>query len=253
MSNEAMSEAITNEKVADLSPRWRRYPGFSLLLENPGDSLKPDGEYQVLATSRSVPFYRRLHDAVATSRLSEVSEFCLLPFASLHVTALDGLNAGNVEGAVPFIRDQARDYVTRLPHSLGERPSFVEHPRTSELTVRSWALAFEVKDLTVWSESVFAARLRPAPGAQSAFKRFKRTRQALRHSYADRFGVAGLTPYVPHVTLGYFANRPAARRARRLLGKEAEAIAHEPREERLPLSHVRLYAFTGMATFVRAH
>jgi hypothetical protein len=46
------------------------------------------------------------------------------------------------------------------------------------------------------------------------------------------------------------ANRPAARRARRLLGEEAEAIAREAREERLPLSRVRLYAFTDMATFV---
>jgi 2'-5' RNA ligase len=97
---------------------------------------------------------------------------------------------------------------------------------------------------------VLAARLRPAPGAQPAFARFKRTRRALRHSYADRFGGAGRMPYVPHVTLGYLANRPAARRARRLLGEEAEAIAREAREERLPLSHVRLYAFTDMATFV---
>jgi hypothetical protein len=246
-----MSEAITNEKVADLSPRWRRYPGFSLLFDNPGDSLKPSGAHQLLATSRSVAFYRRLYDAVATSRLSGIRAFCMLPYAALHVTALDGLNAGNVDGAAPSIRERARGYITRLPDSLGERPPFVEHLRTSKLTGRSWALELEVEDLVIWGESVLAARLRPAPGAQPAFARFKRTRRALRHSYADRFGGAGRTPYVPHVTLGYLANRPAGRRARRLLGKEAEAIAREAREERLPLSRVRLYAFTDMATFVR--
>ena len=72
----------------------------------------------------------------------------------------------------------------------------------------------------------------------------------LRHSYADRFGVAVRNPYVPHVTLGYCANRPASRRARRPFGDGLNAIAHKAREERLLLSHVRLYAFTDMATFV---
>jgi len=247
-----IDEEITNDKVAGLSPRWQRYPGFSLLFDNPGDSLRPSGSHQLLATSRSVAFYRRLYDAVATSQLSGIRAFCMLPYASLHVTALAGLNAGNVDRAAPSIRERARGYITRLPDSLGERPPFVERLRTSKLTGRSWALELEVEDLVIWGASVLAARLRPAPGAQPAFARFKRTRRALRHSYADRFGVAGRTPYVPHVTLGYLANRPAARRARRLLGKEAEAIAHEAREERLPLSHVRLYAFTDMATFVRA-
>jgi hypothetical protein len=245
-----MSEAITNEKVADLSPRWQRYPGFSLLFDNPGDSLKPSGAHQLLATSRSVVFYRRLYDAVAISRLSGIRAFCMLPYAALHVTALDGLNAGNVNGASPSIRERAQAYITRLPDSLGERPPFVEHLRTSKLTGRSWALTFEVEDLVIWGESVLAARLRPAPGAQPAFARFKRRRRALRHSYADRFGVAGRAPYVPHVTLGYFANRPAARRARRLLGEEAGVIAQKALEERMVLSHVRLYAFTDMATFV---
>jgi len=200
-----INEEITNDKVAGLSPRWQRYPGFSLLFDNPGDSLKPSGSHQLLATSRSVAFYRRLYDAVATSRLSGIRAFCMLPYASLHVTALDGLNAGNVDGAAPSIRKGARGYITRLPDSLGERPPFVESLRTSKLTGQSWALTFEVEDLVIWGESVLAARL-----------------------------------------------RPAARRARRLLGKEADAIAHEAREERLPLSHVRLYAFTDMATFVRA-
>jgi len=252
ISDEAMGEAITNEKVADLSPRWQQYPGFSLLFDNPGDSLKPSGSHQLLATSRSVPFYRRLYDAVATSRLSDIRAFCMLPFGSLHVTALDGLNAGNVGGAAPSIRERARDYITRLPHSLGERPSFVEPLRTSKLTGRSWALELKVEDLVVWSESVLAARLRPTSGGQPAFERFKRTRRALRHSYADRFGVAVRTPYVPHVTLGYFANRPAARRARRLFGDELNAIARAAYKERLPLSRVRLYAFTDMATFMCA-
>jgi hypothetical protein len=245
-----MSEAITNEKVADLSPRWQRYPGFSLLFDNPGDSLKPIGSHQLLATSQSVSFYRHLYDAVATSRLSGIRAFCMLPYASLHVTALDGLNAGNVDRAAPSIRERAQAYIARLPDSLGERPPFVERLRTSKVTGRSWALTFEVEDLVIWGESVLAARLRPTPGAQPAFARFKRTRQALRHSYANRFGVAGRAPYVPHVTLGYFANRPAARRARRLLSEEAGAIAQKAREERMVLSHVRLYAFTDMATFV---
>jgi len=77
-------------------------------------------------------------------------------------------------------------------------------------------------------------------------------RQASSRSYADRFSVAARIPYVPHVTLGYFANQPAARRARRLLGEEAKAIAHKAQEECLLLSHVRLDAFTDTATFMCA-
>ena len=82
---------------------------------------------------------------------------------------------------------------------------------------------------------------KPSPG---------RGGEARSHSYADRFEVAGRIPYVPHVTLGCFTDRPAARRARRLFSDGLDAIAHETQEERLPLSHVCLYAFTDMATFV---
>jgi len=252
MGDETIGEAITNNKVADLSPRWQRYSGFSLLFDNPGDSLKPSRPHQLLATSRSVPFYRRLYDAVATSRVSNISAFCILPFRSLHVTALDGINAGNVEDAVSAIRKRARNYIARLPSSLGEQPPFVEHLSRSRLTAWSWTLELKVEDLVIWSGSVLVARLRPAPGAQSAFERFRRTRQALSRSYADRFGVAARASYEPHVTLGYFANRPAAQQARRLFDDELDAIARAAREERLPLSRVRLYAFTDMATFMCA-
>ena len=186
------------------------------------------------------------------SSIGEASTFCMLPFGSLHVTALDGLNTGNVEATIPSIRERARDYITCLPSTLGDRPPFVEHLSRSVLTIRSWTLSFEVEDLVIWSESVLAARLRPAPGAQPAFEQFRRSRWEVGKSYADRFGVTSRIPYEPHVTLGYFANRSGARRARCLFGDELDAIARAAREERLPFSHVRLYGFTDMATFVRA-
>ena len=247
---EKTSEEITNDKIAGLSPRWKRHPGFSLLFDNPGESLKLSGAHQRLATSRTIPFYQCLYDAVVASSIGEASTFCILPYASLHITAFDGLNVGNVEASTPPACERARDYITRLPDSLGERPPFVRHLSRSMLAARSWKLIFGVKDLVIWSESALAARLRPTYGAYTEFERFKRMYQRLSQSYAERFGVTARTPYEPHVTLGYFANRPAARRARRLFGDELDAIARATEEKRLQLSRVRLYAFTDMGTFV---
>lgn len=247
-----MSGTITHDKIADLSPRWQWYPGFSLLFDNPGNSLQPFGTHQRLAAHPRIGLYKCLSDVLTAPPLSQIGAFCRLPYSSLHVTALGGINAGNVEEACPSVRDRVRDYLSRLPHSFSEWPSFVECLGHSRLTSRRWKLDFQVRDLVIWGESVLVARLQPAPGAHRAFEQFKRERSALREAYADRFGVAARKPYVPHITLGYFANREGARHAQRLSGEQLKAAAHSVNGESLRLSQVGLYGFTDMATFIRA-
>jgi hypothetical protein len=268
-----MQRPVTHKKIIDCSPRWRRYPGLSLLFDNPEGSWAPDDSLWRLDTSRDVMFYRAVDEAVTTAGLRALEGLCWLPYASLHVTALDGIHVGNVAELPPALQPKARRYLNRLPGSIRsastpesprpeshkrpapEQPAFVTHLQPSALTETHWPLAFEADRLVIWGASALALRLRPAPGTEAAYQQLTQAREALRQSYAEQFGVAARALYEPHVTLGYFANPQAARHAQQqaeLLGTVSSALRDKTAgAARLQLARVGLYGFTDMATFYR--
>ena len=277
-----MQWPVTHKKIIDCSPRWRRYPGLSLLFDNPEGSWAPDGSLWRLDTSPDVMFYQAVDEAVTASRLRALEGLCWLPFASLHVTALDTVHVGNVAELPPALQPEARRYLNRLPGSIRsastpespapkspapeshkrpvpeqpapKQPAFVTDLQSSALTETHWPLAFEADQLVIWGASALALRLRPAPGTEAAYQQFTRAREALRQSYAERLGVAARAPYEPHVTLGYFAHPQAARHAQQAggLGTVSSALRDKTAgATRLQLARVGLYGFTDMATFYR--
>ena len=95
---------ITNTKVAGLEAKWASFRGFSLLFDNPGESLSPKETNlkQIdcpLDEQKDLQFYRCLNrwiDKVGRQKLINTYMFCPLPFNSYHVTVWDGLNDANV-------------------------------------------------------------------------------------------------------------------------------------------------------------
>jgi hypothetical protein len=252
----------------------------SFLFVNPGERLRPAGSYGVLTNDPELPFYRALHreaQSLVPSAGTVGLLFAPLPYDALHVTALDGINAGNLHQLASCDRERAHRYLARLPEAIGESAPFEDGLRRPlaehGLTQRAWALAFAVHDVVCWGDRVVAARLRLAPQAgdvarghpaagrpaeghsamQRRWEAFLETRFALQEDLKKRLGLVVRHPFEPHVTLGYFTKpcatgTPARDRVQEVLSRIAEAL----QGFRLRLSRVRLYGFTDMATYVRA-
>ena len=248
---------ITNEKVAGFEPRWATFRGFSLLFDNPGDSLTPEGN--LLKTNCRVredpelSLYRALADSLeATGRdlLANAYLFCPLPSASYHVTVWDGLNDGNVRRASPDLQEELAQFLSRLPDALLESHPVMEPIRASSLAAGSdWTITFRFKDLVKWGNRVLVARLEPAdPDAEAAFERIVEARQALSADFERRFGIPGPGGYAPHVSLGYFANREGAEQASFRIAEWNDRLKRSDLPS-VTYRTIRLYGFMNMGAF----
>ena len=225
-----------------------------------------------------IPVWGRIPEAAGAEQYG----LALIPPRAFHVTALDGINTGNLESVAPAYQDEARRYLAGLPETLREQlsedqlpgeeppgeqltreqptgeglaggpPAFVRQLTASALARQTWRLTFELRDLVIWGASALAARLCPTAAAEAEVEAFCAARRELASSFARRFGPTVREPYEPHVTLGYFADPGGARRARRVLPTWSEAAQAAAKGTTLRLTRARLYGFTDMATFVRA-
>lgn len=269
-------------------------------MEGPGSRLQPSRGIGQLYADPDAPLYKALRSVLGRlSVLGRIPEaagaeqygLALVPPRAFHVTALDGINTGNLESVAPAYQDEARRYLAGLPETLreqlsedqlpgaqppgeqlpreqlpreqlireqptgerpaGEPPAFVRHLMASALARQTWRLTFELRDLVIWGASALAARLRPTAAAEAKVEAFCAARRELAASFARRFGPTVREPYEPHVTLGYFADPGGARRARRVLPTWSGAAQDAAKGTTLRLTRTRLYGFTDMATFVR--
>jgi len=255
---------MTNPKIQALGGvsgvQWASYRGVSLLLVGPASQHNPkraagrDAGVCTLHTDPDAPLYgplRRLLQAISEERLMQAYALAPVPSHALHVTAIDGINEGNLRDVKPAYRAEARRYLAGLPRSLHRRPAVAQRLRASVLARQGWDLEFAFRDLVVWGESALAARLRPTAASQATFTAFCAARRELAASFARRFGPAVRAPYEPHVTLGYFACPAGARRALRMRPEWSEMARTATRGATLRFRRVAYYGFTDMATFVR--
>ena len=259
----------TNDKIAALGGpsglRWAPFRGVSLLWDGPGAPLSLGPEAGRLRADPDAPLYRALRSVL--SRMPDATwagryGLALIPPSAFHVTAIDGINTGNLESVPPADRAKARRYLGRLPEILsaqpseerwaGEPPAFVRHLTESLLARQAWRLTLVLQDLVIWGGSALAARLRPTAASEATFEAFCAARRELAASFSRRFGPAPQVPHEPHVTLGYFATPAGARRAQQVLPAWSDAAQAAARGTALRLTRARLYGFTDMATFVRA-
>jgi hypothetical protein len=251
---------ITNQKVAGFAPRWAPFRGFSLLFDNPGQSLTRSGDRLDLncavEADPELGFYRALRDSLddlSPDVLTNTYFFCPLPPASYHVTVWDGGNDGNVARVTSSQRPELEAMLAGLPGSLS-RPNPMVEMAVGSLLVRrgEWNLRFRFDRLINWGNSVLVACLPPVDQSAETLNELIEERRRLSARFRERFGIGPSETYTPHVSLGYFANREAAQLSVPCLEDWNRRFAERMQGLTLPLSHVSPYGFTDMATFFRA-
>jgi 2'-5' RNA ligase len=252
---------ITNPKIASIEPRWAPFNGFSLLFDNPGQSVSSMGRDWLKVhcrphTNPELELYRSLTEflhELDPSRLTNAYLFCPLPPYSYHVTVWDGLNVANAPRLPASYRPQLERFLANLPESLLTDDQFtVEVYHSPLLAVRNWSITFRLDRLAKWGNRVLVARLKPADSdSERELERIVSHRVALYARYRERLQVEMERGYSPHVTLGYFANEERAELATPEIDRWNAALQQRTHRQLIRFSSISLYAFTNMASFFK--
>jgi hypothetical protein len=138
-----------------------------------------------------------------------------------------------------------------LPASLASPPELLAVVACSPLVVEPWPIRFRYDRLVLWSHSALVAILAPADAESAvALQRLEAARRDLSMHFQEEYNFGVSTRYIPHVTLGYFANREGAQLALPILGAWELAFSAGMVGKVLEFSSASIYGFTDMATFM---
>lgn len=249
---------ITHDKILGFAPRWAPYNGFSLLFDNPDGGFSPLQENSELIKLDSVSSHPTLEfyqtfvdtlDRIDTNLLTNTYLFCPLPPSTYHVTVWDGLNVGNIADVNPLEQEAWADFVNKLPHTFHENSEFTDWTSVSSLTQNlDWNITFRLDTLYKWGTGM-GTLLKPADQESAQIlEEIKNRRETL----YENFPVKIAHPeYVPHVTLGYFANRESAQLTTPLIADWAKIFEEAVRDLTITYHSISLYGFTDMITFFK--
>jgi hypothetical protein len=253
---DAVPARITNPKVATLTPTWRRFRGTSVLFDNPGTRLAP-GVTPLEDLPVDEPDRQRLYDDLAgvvaqvdAEAMRERYGFCPLPRYSYHVTICDGPNERTISGdgapqhAAAALIEQLPDSLDRAPTTLG----CLCRARVLRVVADS-PITFAATGVAIWSH-VLAALLEPAGAlSRSALDRVTQARAELVDDLRTQLGLQ-ISAWRPHVSLGYFPNRAAAKAATATLARWNRALTTWPPSP-ITFDSASVYGFTDMVSFLR--
>jgi len=252
---------VTNKKVAGLEPLWAPFRGFSLLFDNPGESISPmvKGLGRVdcsVDTNPSLQLYKELADSldkIGRDLLTNTYSFCPLPSHSYHVTVWDGLNDGNAKDVFHQCHPDAENFLAGLPRSLLTDQTFTGESDDSPLLGREdWAIKFRFDRLFKWGNQVLVAHLVPADqDSERELEAVIQDRQSLTARFRERFGIETITNYSPHISLGYFANARYAESATPQIDRWTDSVTEETGDLTIAFTSISLYGFTDMVTFFK--
>lgn len=250
---------ITQNKIAGFEPRWAPYAGFSILFDNPADSLEKDNGISMIQRNPSaggpLVLYRGLEEALAklnVDRLTCAYLFCPLPPSSYHVTVWDGINQGNVGATAPAIRADWTAFLAGLPLSLTAPPASMQVVSSSALKNWFGTISFRFEGLALWGDQVLVARLEAA-GDESKWSlgSLCADRTVLSKEAGSKYGLDFSRDLSPHISLGYFANREHGRLAschvEHWTGRFGESLS----DSTITFRSCDVYGFTDMASFFK--
>lgn len=252
---------ITQPKVQGFWPRWAPFKGFSLLFDTPGRSTSPlAGEAHLLKLDcqiESAPeqdFYRRLAaglDKIGLDVLINNYLFCPLERYSYHTTVWDGLNDGNAVSVSAEYRQPLHRYLEQFPHSFADASIFTEAIAHSPLVTEQWKIEFALDHVAKWGNVGLVAVLKPAEESAARYEALKTARERLYEQFEQRFELHMHWPYVPHVSLGYFANQEQAEEASPHMEHWNDIIRGAVNERTITYNTISLYGYTDMITFFK--
>lgn len=252
---------VTNPKVGGLSALWAEFRGFSLLFDNPGEVRGSEcGIKRIVCRTRDdtrLALYEALRRGLAgldPRRLACCHGFLALPDEVYHVTAWDGVNAGNLRHVTPDLRGAMTAFLGRMPDSLTSLPPMVDVVLDSRLATDTCdPIRFKFSGLSLCARQLLVARLEPLDGESEArFASLLNARNDLGVTAAARFGISTVNVYTPHVSLGYFANEEGAVSAEASVGEWEKVFVSETRGVSITFDSVGFYGFTDMVSFYRA-
>jgi len=250
---------ITNTKIETLEPKWARFVGYSLLFDNPGDSLCQTGGFERIHcevdSSSELVLYRELSRATSKLGKGESNELglCLLLSNSYHVTFFDCGNQANAEGAHPVVKSALTGFIEGLPESWTEEHELVLPAARCALALSaSPGLFFRYSGLRNWGNQVIVAVLEPSDEATSTIlEGMVEGRANLSNYYQTELGFGTGPKYTPHVSLGYFANEDGGEKASAELDAWDDALRERTEGLQIRFNSIGTYAFTDMVTFFR--
>ena len=154
----------TNKKLLSVEggePAWATYRGFSILFDNPPNSLSTMGCGLRLMScplcEAGLELYTGLVQALRVIRAREAAEgrdlsahhgLCLLPSYSYHVTLWDGLSERRAGKVIGEHQESLRRFLDGFPASLGGQSPFTELATCSQLMKIGFEISFRFKALS---------------------------------------------------------------------------------------------------------
>lgn len=248
---------ITNPKIAGFKPCWATYRGLTILFDNIG--LRRDGPWLRLDCALDVipeyTLYRGLRAAMCSLNTDDLLRrylFCALPPATYHVTLWDGPNDGNVAHALPEVRQRIEDLLIDIPGALSHGNLISGTIAGSPLIRRrSWQVGFTVQRLVIVHQAALVALLAPTAETLDTFTTLNDLRSSWNATFRSRFGIAAYEPYMPHITLGYFAYAALAEAAQADVPAWEEVVLHYTAGTSITFRSASLYGMLDMVTFFR--
>lgn len=247
---------VSNPKLVDLAPTWRRVRGWTVLHTASPDAKEGCRLYDLTSGSPdNLATLAVLHDwfrdVIETDDLRRA--IAPLPLSTLHVTVCDGLS------------DLDRNKVTgrgsaRLDRCLASLPGGVERPDEIALghgqelcavvDAASRPLRYAVTGVA-HRGSAFVVELAVIADDRDAFDELCRHRTILQRSLSGALGTDIATRLRPHVTLGYAANAPlAARHGPHVTARSADVVA-DLAERVIEFRGAAVFAFDDMVSFTQ--
>lgn len=229
--------SITNPKLSGLEPRWAPFRGFSLVFDPPEEDS----------------FFGALRAGLAgLENDALIAEFCLrlLPPASFHVTAWDGVNDAKLAEVVPEFRAAWERFLQPGTTKPFPEDLFRDVQASELLACPDWDLRLRCARIENWSNVSLVARLEAADAASTVnLERLRAARRMLSDAFGRRFGVRPHPDYEPHVTLGYFANGALAADSAAAVARWDAALRAATASHVLTLRRLHLSVFSDMTSF----
>lgn len=252
---------ILKIQMPGVEPIWAPFEGFSLIFNNPGKSFEKvlgnvDRIRCSFSADESLKLYSILWGWLVKADLEQLyTRFSLCPMSpsNYHVTAWDGLNRNTPFKARSPVRSEYESFVSSIPEKLSTDQTLFTEIMSSSLVTRRWNIGFRYEKFALWNNTVLVAVLMPDDSlSQARLELINKERLELTNIFDSKYGALRKnTTFVPHVTLGYFAD-PALPKA---IVDELPYWEDEMRilqdRVRLVLKDIDLYAFSDMGHFYR--
>ena len=240
-------------------PHWVPIRGLTLLLDTPDVCLVADEANGLrrlhcdVSREAKLALFNILYGGVADSEIIRLfagkQNFCIVPSAAYHVTALGLFSEENVHLLSARVRNAAVACLREQPGC--ERREFqelIDCIMESGLVTQQFSVEYEYDSFALFSTAL-VARLRPTLVSLEAHQSLEHARNALSSQLHERFGLPISAKLDPHVTIGYFTSLEERESFSPFL-EHIQAVGSGIRS-RVSFSSVSLYSYSDVTHFFR--